>query len=363
MRSVIGACGYIGTGSSAVSDLLKEFDENQCLDKFEFKIAYQTDGLQDLKYHLNEGNMKYEGGLTALQRFEKLCKEYTGKQYNKVTNGEFDTIYKNFINELVECEWIGLGVDPAVSKFRTRISHILKKSNFYKRIREHEKKRGEAIEIYPLKKVTFSVFPDNFDEKAKEFTRRIFEAAGLNCEKNIVLDQPFAGNSPNLAFPFFDNPKAIVVDRDPRDYFLLFCEVYYSKGYRQFPIYSVDDFIHCYKKLRVSFPQINTDNILHIHFEDLVYDYERTVKTIADFCGISNHVDKFKYFKPEMSINNTQLFTRFPAYREQIGKIESELPEYLYDFSRYKIDQKSFHNDFFIDNPLNPSGRRWKGFK
>ena len=49
---IIGVCGFCSTGSSAVSDYLKEFKENQVLDMLEFTLAYIPDGLGDLEYIL-----------------------------------------------------------------------------------------------------------------------------------------------------------------------------------------------------------------------------------------------------------------------------------------------------------------------
>ena len=49
---IIGSCGYGATGSSVLTDLLREYDDIQVYDNFEFVIAYRVDGLQDLEYHL-----------------------------------------------------------------------------------------------------------------------------------------------------------------------------------------------------------------------------------------------------------------------------------------------------------------------
>ena len=49
---IVGACGFGGTGSSAVKDLLKEFENIQVLDRAESMFAFKVDGLQDLEYHL-----------------------------------------------------------------------------------------------------------------------------------------------------------------------------------------------------------------------------------------------------------------------------------------------------------------------
>ena len=51
----IGACGFSSTGSSAVTDILKEYDDNVVLDKAEFTLTWCADGIEDLHYHMFEG--------------------------------------------------------------------------------------------------------------------------------------------------------------------------------------------------------------------------------------------------------------------------------------------------------------------
>ena len=51
---VIGACGFVGTGSSALTDLLREYDEVAVFDQIEFNISYYPDGIEDLDYQINE---------------------------------------------------------------------------------------------------------------------------------------------------------------------------------------------------------------------------------------------------------------------------------------------------------------------
>ena len=67
----LGICGFTSTGSSAVIDLLHEFDEFQVLDKIEFGISYCPDGLEDLDYHVNKYS-KYTSSVVAIERFRRL---------------------------------------------------------------------------------------------------------------------------------------------------------------------------------------------------------------------------------------------------------------------------------------------------
>lgn len=360
MAKTFGACGFIGTGSSAVSDILKEFEENQALDKLEFKLAYQTDGLQSLKYHLTEGNMKYESGMAALRRFERLCYGFPGKAYKKLVGEEFERIVNDYLDSIIQVRWRGIGADPAIEPFRLRVANKMRRFNIFRYLRKIEKKTGKEPSIYPFQDVYFSVYPDDFDNKSKEFVMSLLRNMGWDGKRNIVLDQPFAGNRPLAAFPFFENPKAIIVDRDPRDYYLLYATIYYEKGWRQSPVNSVKDFISCYRRLREKATYDNSKDVLRINFEELVYNYEDTLELIKDFCGLANHSKKGKFFKPEMSAKNTQLFKKYPEFSEEIKMIEEELTEYLFDFGKYDKGQFDISGEMFIENPLNPVGRSWK---
>ena len=66
---IIGACGYGATGSSVVTDLLREYDNVQVYDDFEFVLSYRVDGLQDLEYHVMKQYAKNETSDYAIKRF------------------------------------------------------------------------------------------------------------------------------------------------------------------------------------------------------------------------------------------------------------------------------------------------------
>lgn len=75
-------------------------------------------------------------------------------------------------------------------------------------------------------------------------------------------------------------------------------------------------------------------NILRLRFEDMFYNYEESVQLIEDFCGLEakDHIDKYKYFNPEKSINHLKTFSHCNEYEKEIKRIEDSLTEYLYDF-------------------------------
>ena len=102
------------------------------------------------------------------------------------------------------------------------------------------------------------------------------------------------------------------------------------------PINDVKDFIAYYRALRKDQPYLQPDpRILRIRFEDMVYEYEKTSAIVREFLHLPDNPNPRSVFDPDLSIANTQVFKRFPQFADDIKVIESELPEYLFDFSKY----------------------------
>jgi hypothetical protein len=151
---------------------------------------------------------------------------------------------------------------------------------------------------------------------------------------------------------FFDNPLAIVVDRDPRDNYIFAKKFLLNKG-RQIPTETVEKFVVYYRNMRKGMPYIiGSDKILNIRFEDLIYEYDESITKIMTFCGLKEHTNPRTIFAPELSINNTQVFKRYPEYRKEIEYIERELPEFLYPFEKYPEIEVT-GNMFSGRSPLN----------
>ena len=75
-------------------------------------------------------------------------------------------------------------------------------------------------------------------------------------------------------------------------------------------------------------------SVLQLKFEDLIYNYDDTVKQIIEFIGndTKHHIRKKQLFNPEVAIKNTKLWERFPQYSEEIKVIEATLKEFLYKY-------------------------------
>ena len=331
---IIGSCGYGATGSSVLTDLLREYDDIQVYDNFEFVIAYRVDGLQDLEYHLMKQYAKNSTGDYAIKRFLYAAKCYMTPAINKPCSGKkFYEISENFINNILQVSYKGVDTADMLSgNIMKNILAFASKKVFMPKVIEKVTKKTSYI--WPCRTMYYSVEPENFYEEAKKYINNILEAMGVDLSRPVCLDQPFEGNAPQQSFPFFDDPYAVVIDRDPRD---LYLAGRYTRdpNFKFTPKKNVDDFIIYYKNLRKNQKNDN-QRILRVNFEDLIYCYEDSIKKIEEFLNLGEHIREKQIFDPEKSINNTQLIRLHPEDKNEINKIEKELKEFLYPFEDYK---------------------------
>ena len=77
-----------------------------------------------------------------------------------------------------------------------------------------------------------------------------------------------------------------------------------------------------------------SDRICRIKFEDLIYNYDKTVDVIFDKLGWDKktHTARKTKFNPDKSIYNTQLYLKDEKFKAEAEIISKELNEYIYDF-------------------------------
>ena len=335
---IIGVCGFGSSGSSAVTDYLKEFSTTEVLDNIEFQLVTYPDGIESLDYYLNSNISKYASSDVALNRFQMYTKRLA-LSFDRETHGEFTRLTEEYISAITQISWRGYG-DTDNSLFNSftyrNIGNRLMRARVIPLLEKIFKKQ---IDCYPVRDILFSVHPDRFDEITKNYINAIMHAMGMT-NKIAVLNQPFAGNDPAKSFKYFDDPKAIVVDRDPRDMYVFTKRFLLSAG-RSIPSDKVETFVTYYRNLRKGMPYHSSEKVLKIQFESMVYDYDKTTDIICDFCGIDKKDRTNNIFVPERSANNTRVFEKYEGYDEDIKFIEDELEEYLFPFDQYhRIETK-----------------------
>lgn len=332
---IIGSCGFGATGSSVITDLLREFDGLQIYDDYEFTYTYRADGLEDLEYHLVKQFSRGVSGDAAIKRFLYAARYiYTPLLHKPIDAKTFMKITNDYIDALVQTSFKGMESIDVISGniLKNIITLGMKKVILPKTV---ERWTHKPSYMWPNRKIYVCVKPENFYEESREYIRKIFRAMGADLDRPIVLDQPFEGNAPEQSFPFFDDPKAIIVDRDPRD---LYLETKYRHlaECRFLPRDDVSKFCEYYIRMRTDRPTEDTDRILNLKFEDLIYKYDECITKIIAFLGLGEHVRRKKVFDPDRSVNNTQLIRKYPQEQHAIDHIEERLKGYLYPFELFK---------------------------
>lgn len=349
---IIGACGFGSTGSSVVSDYLLEYEDTIVLDKLEFTLVWETDGIIDLAYHVMNPHGSTTDSITAIDRYFKLIKKNTHDYFGSA--GISKKVLKDSTNRFIDSitdlkwKWADLQEDDVWSRY-------VKKYLLRNRIVPYfEKKRNKRINGYPMKDVRFSMFPSTFYEAARNHIKELLIAMGADLSKRIVLDQPFSGNNPAVCFDYYDDPYAIVVDRDPRDNYV-FARTKLLGRNHYMPVDNVQDFVKYYRAIRDNqkYKEQN-DRILRMRFEDLVYNYDNSTKKIREFLDLPENPNPKSIFDPSLSVANTQVFKRFPEFKSDVDYIEKNLQEYLFDFDAYpNVDTSG--TMFFGKSPKNIS--------
>ena len=342
---VIVPTGYMGSGSSAITDLLcgiEGFDVSRST--FEFVFLHCPNGVFDLEDKLLIGNNAVRSD-EALHSFSKTMQQLYNKRYwwvghyNQYIGEEFWNKTQEYINEIKNftLEYYWYYQENVETKMIPRL--ILNK--ILKKIPGMKKYEKKALTYSPMW-ISY-IQPEEFYKISQKYIYSLFEIMGKN-ENNIDLDQlllPF--NLFRFEKYFKNDVEVFVVERDPRDVFIM-NKYYWSKSNEPVPYPTdVEQFCEFYKRLREMERPCVHSQIHRIHFEDLVYDYENTVKAIFDILDIDFEKQHKTKFDPSKSINNTQLFLQNEIYKEECKIIEKRLEQYLYSFP-YEIehDEKAF---------------------
>ena len=330
----ISCASYYGSGSSAITDFVSEFENVYSFTDEEFRFIQDPDGISDLEYNLVENFNRHNSG-HAIKRYKKLvgfyCGNIFGKKYEKFFKGNWKKCSDDYIDELIDFTYKGWWQYDLLDKgdcfyFRKRILNKILKLTVWRN-------QPERTLNTMKKEITYCAHPT--EKKFLECTKRYIENLfGSVCQNTdiVMVDQIVPPTNLKRYIRYFNDIKVFVVDRDPRDIFIL--EKYVWKD-GIIPS-DVEAFCKWFKYTRNHrlIEQLNDDNICFIQFEDMVYKYDSTAKKIADWLGLKTNeqAKKMQYFNPEISIKNTHTWTKINCDLAEIHYIENELYNFLYRF-------------------------------
>ncbi len=341
---IIDVSGYGNSGKTVITDLLKEFDSVYSHPQsFEFNLLRMQGGLIDLKHNIYD-NWSIIRSDAALKRFAKLVKiigtkfSFTKPKTWFNSNGmNYSDFFENFhelseqyiqslIDFEIECEWPYNEIEKSgIGRFYRRMIVRLSLTSYFK----------------------YNVcYTDRnkFTEKTKDYLDNLFNQ-NISSEKQFIVTNNMCNPyKPEESADMFKDTISIIVERDPRDiYFSNYTQNKYIPGFET-KLKNLNDkkkflgFDNVYtfaKRIKLLYENThnfeNSNKVLRLNFEDIVLNYDNTLKKLLKFTGleIENHSYAKKYFKPENSIKNIGIWKEFKKHKD-FKIIEKELGNYLY---------------------------------
>lgn len=341
MKRIIVPTGYMGSGSSAITDLIAEFKDCQNEHKsYEYILLHCPDGLFDLEDKLLIGNNAIRSD-EAIRTFEKQMNKLYNKKfwwvgnYENIIGPNFKKITEEYIKNIEQFNYNGFWYTHEEVNTEMFIKLSLRK--ILKLVTLNKIKYKKILRYQDGMRISL-VNDNEFYKYSQDYIYNIIEEIS-NGKENVILDQfllPF--NLFRVDNYFDEKLKVIVVERDPRDVFILNKYIWTQRELQVPMPYDVEEFCEYYKRMREKEKECNSDKVLRVKFEDLIYKYDEKLKEIKKFLNFTtnDHINPKTRFNPDISIKNTQIF-RKKEYEDEIKIIEKKLQKYLYDFP-YEIN-------------------------
>ena len=337
----IAVTGYFATGSGAVYNLLQEYCsvDDGGLSAYEHLFLYDVNGVFETIDRILYNNSLYNSNAAInafrreMQRLNNIDFGWFGG-YRYMCENQFMDIIEEFITEItqyrIDREWYGIYEDRKLKAGRI----VRDAASIMLGRRKLTRNFGTAIELSRGNRGEFSFADETtLKEATKKLVSKYLNIMYPETDKTIILNHMLSPQDAHRVPGYMpEDMKLIIVDRDIRD---LYVYNKYTKiwGDSTFPT-DLDDFIRFTKSYRATERPVESDRILRIRFEDLIYHYDQTVEKIEAFAQLSpdDHIAKKTKLVPERSIKNTQVYRMNSAWAEEIRGIEQELPEYVYPF-------------------------------
>ncbi|NBH34007.1 hypothetical protein D3Z58_10685 [Clostridiaceae bacterium] len=331
--------GFSGTGSSAVIDLLKELDgSGVTFSKKDYEDYFLTapGALFDLEWKLLNNNDPHRSD-EAIREFLKVMTKLYQNDFNWF-GGYKKNIGPSFMKNVYQF------VDALSEQSNTTWYYRYQYRRFslvrflYRLFRyklfDHSF-HLDGVHVGLDKTPIYISYPssEEFFFLARKFIKhylKMISEGDINIHDHLI----WPSHVKNICNYFDDSFRFIIVHRDARDVFLT-NKYLYSKhdATGTYPTEATAFVDYWGRLLKMGENQFN-ENVIHINFEDLIYQYKEESQKIFNFCKIDSKkwIKKRFFFNPDKSIKNTQLFLMNDVCKEEGKVIEHALPHLIYSY-------------------------------
>ena len=320
--------GFGHSGSGAVLDLLSEYDNvtakgfidadgsaRTCeqADAIECVFAPLAGGIWTLEKILPNGSMQ------EMDAFIKLFLAGISSMYNPSSTvyGEaFLNAAREFMDGIVDyCHTDSMGYEYCPHLHGVG-------ENGFRCLYGDDAKMG----IFKMRELSIK----EYRQIASRFIRKIISLIPSN--RILVLDQALSDGSADMEkyIDYFGELKLIAVYRDPRDVYV----TARTLGISWIPP-KPEDFIKMYNCYGIidKYLKLNHPNFLMLRFEDVVNDYETSVRKVEQFIDLDAAAHKAikQAFDPARSQKNIGIHARHPEYAKETEMIGRELRRFCYN--------------------------------
>ena len=321
----IACVGYHATGAGVIDDLFREFDNvTQGSYEVECRLLQDPDGISDLEYNIVQNPHRLNSGF-AIKRFEKYVKR-TNRTYKKIFGRRWKELSFEYAKQIAKIDYQGYWhgdiwlLNPVLQYY-----HLFRRA--LSKIAPKKLKKPAYYNYFPwLHTYHACMGEDEFLEATRDYIDRLCDAMNPEGKEYVMLDQLYAPGNLARYMRYVRDSKVVVVDRDPRDVYI------FQKLIKEHTLPpTAEDFCVVYRDSRVKISEVSPDDCLYITFEELIFDYEDSIKRVMEFVGVSpeHHVAPKTRFDPAISIKNTRLWEKHPEYADDVRIIEERLSDYL----------------------------------
>ena len=310
-------CGFYATGSSAVVDFMKEFDNVYVIPE-EFRLVSDPYGIRALEENLVEhwSPLRASAAINDFLKYVKSCSKKKsffplagfGMGYADDIHPDFVQISQRYIESMCVSTYFQ---DYYFNKAKKGyLTYVIDRCRL-------------GVHVYSKNKVPIAhkylcylsrPSKEQFYESTKRYLDELF--GKFSDKEYIVLDQGIHPWDADVIDKYFSDAKMIAIDRDWRDVYISSVE---HHGVMESDVSS-----YITKQKMICELHCSSRNFMQMSFEELVTEYDQSICKIMDFLELDskNHVHPKKYFDPSRSIKNVgiwkQYYKKYPQIMDAI---------------------------------------------